>query len=513
MRYTILFVAVVILVSGFIAYFGDQLGRWMGKRRLTLWRLRPRHTAYAVTAVTGMLIAAFTLAALVSVNSQFKRLLTEGEHILARNVELTHRNEQLAARIRLLEQKRDELRREVDRQRREVAAAREAALRAADARVKAERARVKAEAAVKRLQEEIAARQRDLERLTRSRDEAEAKLREKAAELARLQNELAKVRADLEVAQKNVTIARAQQAEALKRLADAQSRLSETNQKLADAQKLLQDQQKAIAEQQETLRLQQQAIVELGKARLQAERAAMEFERKLIGGDIRFRQGDEIARGTISPRQSVFGIKGDLFSLLDTASQRALERGAGIGPNGRAVAVEFTQPVGTDYVVRIENESTCVQMAAEAIAQSAFQPYDALVQVVCSRNSLAGEQVRVKLVLYYNTLAYRKGDKIAETKLDGRVSEGRVLLALISFLQNEVSKAAVKAGIIPVANPDPRMSLGSDPRSQVEALMAVVERIKAVNAKVNVEVYASSDIFAAGPLNMNNMRFSISKAE
>jgi uncharacterized protein (DUF3084 family) len=513
MKYSILFIVVLILVSGFIAYFGDQLGRWMGKRRLTLWHLRPRHTAYVVTAITGMLIAALTLVALVLVNSQFKRILTEGEKILTRNVQLTRRNEQLAARNSVLERKRDELRREVDRQRREVSEAREAALRAAEAQLKAEAARKKAEKVVERLKREIEIRQRDLERLTKSRDEAESKLKVKTAELARLQDELRSARTDLEVAQKNVMLARVQQAEALKRLADVQSRLGETNQKLADAERLLQEQQKAIAEQEETLRLQHQALVELGKARLKAERAAMEFERKLIGGDIRFRQGDEIARGTISPRQSVFGIKGDLFSLLDTASARALDRGAGIGPNGRAVAVEFTQPIGKDYVVHIDNESVCIQMAAEAIAQSAFQPYDALVQVVCSRNSLAGEQVRVRLVLYYNVLVYRKGDKIAETKLDGRVSEGRVLLALISFLQNEVSRAAIAAGIVPVANPDPRMSLGSDPRTQVEALMAVVDRIKMVNAKVNVEVYASADIYAAGPLNMTNMRFSISKAD
>ncbi|MGQ9454855.1 MAG: DUF3084 domain-containing protein [Armatimonadota bacterium] len=513
MRYTILFVAVLILVSGFIAYFGDQLGRWMGKRRLTIWRLRPRHTAYVVTAVTGMFIAGLTLTALVSVNSQFKRILTKGEQILARNVLLTEENRSLASKNRFLERRRVELRREVSEQRRELAEAREAVMRATDARLRAESARDKAEKAVIRLTKEIEARRKDLERLAKSRNIAETKLRARTAELARLQAELASAKTYLEVAQKNVTIARVQQAEAVKKLVETQTRLSETNQKLAEAENLLAEQQRAIAEQQETLRLQQEALVELGKARIRAERAAMEFQRKLIGGDIRFRQGDEIARGTISPRQSVFGIKGDLFSLLDTASERALERGAAVGSNGRAVSVEFTQPIGRDYVVHIENENTCVQMAAEAIAQIAFQPYDALVQVVCARNTLAGEQVRVKLVLYYNTLVYRKGDKIAEATIDGRVSEGRVLLAVISFLQNEVSRAAISAGIVPVSNPDPRMSLGSDPRTQVEALMAVVDRIKAVNAKVRVEAYATSDIFAAGPLNMTNMRFNVTKLE
>jgi len=43
--------------------------------------------------------------------------------------------------------------------------------------------------------------------------------------------------------------------------------------------------------------------------------------------------------------------------------------------------------------------------------------------------------------------------------------------------------------------------------------MAVVDQIKSKNARVNVEAYASADIFAAGPLDMTNMRFSVTKME
>ena len=502
MRYSVLFVAVLILVSGFIAYFGDMLGRWMGKKRLTLLSLRPRHTAYIVTAITGMLISALALLALVSANLQFKKVLTEGEQILEQNASLRNTKVSLTAANKSLEARRKELLVQVDRQRKEVEEAQDDALKAAAAQVKAAEAEAKAVKTVERLKRDIDARQRELGRLTRERAAALADVQAKTHELAQLKLRLKTLQVEADRARYNAALAKQQHAE-------AQQRLEQTTAKLKQAEALLAEQQRAIAEQKEQLRLQQAALVKTGLEKEEYRLRANE----LLGGDIRFRQSDEITRGTISPRQSVFGIRGDLFSLLDTASENALKHGAGVGSNGRSVMVEFQQPITRDYAVRLENESACVQMAAEAIAQSAVQPFGALVQVLCARNSLAGEQVRVRLVLYYNNLVFRKGGKIAETRMDGRVSEGRVLLALVSFLQNELSRAATGAGIVPVANPDPRTSLGSDPRTQVEALMAVVDQIKSKNSRVDVEAYTSADIYAAGPLNMTNMRFSVSKIE
>ncbi|MGC8863991.1 MAG: DUF3084 domain-containing protein [Armatimonadota bacterium] len=509
MRYSVLFVAVLILVSGFIAYFGDLLGRWMGKNRLTILRLRPRHTAYAVTAITGMLISALALLALVSANVQFRKVLTEGEQILRRNVSLTKTNRGLAARNKSLELRRRQLVAQVSRQRAEVNQAQEAALKAAEAAVKAARAEARAVRAVERLKHDIKERQRELAKLTRERAAAVAEVQARTRELAALKLRLEQLQDEADAARYSARLATQQAALAKSQYNEAKQRLDDTTAALKQAETRLAEQEKAIKEQEEQLRLQQAALARIGRLSEEYRIRANE----LLGGDIRIRQGDELARGVISPRQSIFGIKGDIYSLLETASEEAIRRGAGVGPNGRAVAVEFRQPISKDYVVHLENESVCVQMAAEAIAQSALRPEDALVQVLCARNSLAGEQVRVRLVLYYNNLVYRKGDKIAETKMDGRASEGRVLLALIGFLQNEVSRAAVAAGVVPVANPDPRATLGSDPRTQVERLMAVVDQIKSRNARVNVEAYASADIFAAGPLDMTNMRFSVTKIE
>ncbi|NIO64040.1 MAG: DUF3084 domain-containing protein, partial [Gammaproteobacteria bacterium] len=57
----ILLIVALVLVSGLIAYIGDIVGRRMGRKRLSLFGMRPRHTAIAVSVAAGMLITVITL--------------------------------------------------------------------------------------------------------------------------------------------------------------------------------------------------------------------------------------------------------------------------------------------------------------------------------------------------------------------------------------------------------------------------------------------------------------------
>lgn len=60
-------VVFIMFVAGFIAYVGDRVGHQVGRRRLTLFSLRPRHTSTIVAVATGMLIAMLvTLIALAA---------------------------------------------------------------------------------------------------------------------------------------------------------------------------------------------------------------------------------------------------------------------------------------------------------------------------------------------------------------------------------------------------------------------------------------------------------------
>jgi len=58
---TILILAVIAIVSGAIAFLGNQLGRYIGKRKMTILKLRPRHTSMVFTIITGAMIALLTV--------------------------------------------------------------------------------------------------------------------------------------------------------------------------------------------------------------------------------------------------------------------------------------------------------------------------------------------------------------------------------------------------------------------------------------------------------------------
>lgn len=93
-----IFIIILIAVSGVIAYTGDLLGRRMGKRRLTVLGMRPRHTAIVITTVTGMLIAALALGTMLAINRQVRWALVRGQAILAQNYQLSKTNRSLRSR-------------------------------------------------------------------------------------------------------------------------------------------------------------------------------------------------------------------------------------------------------------------------------------------------------------------------------------------------------------------------------------------------------------------------------
>jgi hypothetical protein len=53
----ILTVITIMAVAGLISYMGDRVGHQVGRRRLTLFGLRPKYTSTIVAVATGMLIA------------------------------------------------------------------------------------------------------------------------------------------------------------------------------------------------------------------------------------------------------------------------------------------------------------------------------------------------------------------------------------------------------------------------------------------------------------------------
>lgn len=122
---TAFFILLLLTLAGVIAYTADLLGRRLGKKRLTLFGLRPKHTAILLTVVTGVAIAGLTFGAALASIPWFRRVVTQGERLAVQNIRLQEQNraldqriqervrenEELAARNAALERRNEELRR------------------------------------------------------------------------------------------------------------------------------------------------------------------------------------------------------------------------------------------------------------------------------------------------------------------------------------------------------------------------------------------------------------------
>lgn len=69
----------LLVLSGIIAVLGNTIGRYFGKRRLTLFGLRPRRTAALFTVLSGIAVMASTFAVLVYISSDVRVALFESE--------------------------------------------------------------------------------------------------------------------------------------------------------------------------------------------------------------------------------------------------------------------------------------------------------------------------------------------------------------------------------------------------------------------------------------------------
>ena len=68
-------IPLLILVSGLVAFIGNLVGRAIGRKRLTLFGVRPRYTAQIITVVTGMMITLVTLAVVLLASQDARQAL------------------------------------------------------------------------------------------------------------------------------------------------------------------------------------------------------------------------------------------------------------------------------------------------------------------------------------------------------------------------------------------------------------------------------------------------------
>src|SRR5687768_1746101 len=99
----LLFFLLLIPLSGFIAWAGDRIGHRIGKRRHSLFGLRPRHTAILITVASGMCIALVSFGLMWAMSATFRVVLAQGAELFHTNRTLKQENRGLLLTNRILE--------------------------------------------------------------------------------------------------------------------------------------------------------------------------------------------------------------------------------------------------------------------------------------------------------------------------------------------------------------------------------------------------------------------------
>ncbi len=93
---TVLF---IMIVAGAIAYVGDRVGHQVGRKRLTLFGIRPRYTSTIVAVGTGMLIAFIVTMVAILASQEVKTAFFKLNQINSQISELTSREKELESKV------------------------------------------------------------------------------------------------------------------------------------------------------------------------------------------------------------------------------------------------------------------------------------------------------------------------------------------------------------------------------------------------------------------------------
>jgi Protein of unknown function (DUF3084) len=92
-------VALVMVLAGTIAYVGDRVGHQVGRRRLSLFGIRPRYTSTIVAIATGAIIALVVTLGAIFASEQVKTAFFKLNSLNAQIAELQTRQRDLETKV------------------------------------------------------------------------------------------------------------------------------------------------------------------------------------------------------------------------------------------------------------------------------------------------------------------------------------------------------------------------------------------------------------------------------
>ncbi len=463
----------ILILGGVIATIGDRLGTKIGKARLSLFGMRPKKTAVAITILTGTIISFTTLGILFATNSQLRTGVFELESIQRKLRKARRELEETQTERQRIEQERDQAREEQ-------LAAVERLITTRDS-----------------LEKSI-----DLQKQTQSRLGAVAQraetLRNEAQRLQQEQQTLINQRDAVaqQIVQRNKDIAQrdrdiAQQETKLNR---QESQLGEQNSRLSKQEEAISQQTVEISERDEQIAAQRE-IVAQGEAQVKElestqaflDKAILDRERVLrllIQDQVLLRQGN-----VALTRREVLATR-VLRVLVPEASQQAINL---LLQEANKEALEAIRP-------GIEEEIQIIQITQAQVERLKEQLNDGreyVVRILSARNYIQGEErVLVFSDVVPNEVVFSEGQLLASTSVTLDSEEDfQQLQDRIGLLIESSRFRARQAGVV-----SERTVIGDD---RIGTLVRFYEQLQEYGGTLTLQSITSAPAYTAGPLRIN----------
>lgn len=475
----LIFALIVPFLGGLIALFADRWGRQIGKKRLTIFKLRPKTTAEILIFLAGFLIPLMTLLAVMVISADVRKWLVEGPQVLADRDNAIRQNKRLDDDRKKAQSLLDDTKAQLAR---------------------LDDLRKTSEYQLKTLRGSLADFQKRYEAARARLVSVQGSLAGAKRELASLQTSKAKVESDLARLDGNYKKLVSNYNAVLKRNQGLEEANSTLEDRIAKGETDLKDLQRAAKEQEEQNKssiARYQLDIETAKVTLDETRTSLALAQQNLNllqnqlysevGRSRFRsliyqRGEEVARLPVAARLDSGAAASAVTQFLTKARNSAEARGAQSNklPSAFLYAADGKQGDPADLISRVTDSADPLLI----IATSTVNTFD-------------GEPVAMDVKVFSNPLVYRNGQVIAETRVDGTKSETAIFAAISKFIQRDVDEKARQAHLILVASM-------REPAIQVTTneIIDLVRLIKLTDRSVRLYATADGDTRASGPLKL-----------
>lgn len=503
---------IIVLVSGLIAYVGDLVGRKMGRKRLTLMGLRPRHTAIVISVGVGMLIAVLTLATTLAVNKSIRdQFFTPLERVKS---DLVTSHRQLVTEQGLLSNTQDEL----DTKAKELSVSQENS-------EQIQQDLAKAQQRMLHVRQFLQATTTELQQRVHELAQAKQDILHATEAYARVRDQLLQSKADLSVAQRNLQdtqkkldVSQNDLQDSQQKLLDAQNHLRTTRDQLTEAQGNLQETHDKLTLSESTLVNLQEKINGLNSEKLRLEENLNTLELTLnnsshaltesVFSPLSYAYGQEILSGLLpahaNEKQRLAFVSAFLAAAENVVRQRNVDL-----------------PKDTDAIIYLaaENETTTIYSEQEAI--------DVLAKRIGTLKNDNGviihlttmSNVPVKgpafvavdhIELLPNAVIYRPNSIVAAVpfEIGPQTTTADILGKLADDLLRDEVPAALRAkGMVSIArrfDPDHPDTIpeATMPKVSWSQLIDGAKKAQSYMGKVRLLARARSEVTSYGPLNI-----------